>query len=84
MFGGAIAGSAPTGSGLRNFVSSTRPWPSGDPHHSDVDLDAFEPANPVHPKAFDRHLAFKRHAEGGEEGNGGCEVVDDDGHVPFS
>jgi hypothetical protein len=31
------------------------------PHHSDVDLDAFEPAEPVHPGAFDRHLAFKRH-----------------------
>ena len=29
MFGGAIAGSASTSSGLRNFVSSTRPWPSG-------------------------------------------------------
>jgi hypothetical protein len=29
VFGGAIAGSAPTSSGLRNFVSSTRPWPSG-------------------------------------------------------
>src|SRR5690349_7888317 len=60
------------------------------PHHRDVDLYAFEPAEAVHPGAFNRHLAFKRHAEGGEEGNGGWEVVDDnadmihsfDRHVP--
>jgi hypothetical protein len=32
----------------------------------------------VHPGAFDRHLAFERHAEDGEEGNGGWEVVNDD------
>ena len=51
------------------------------PHHRDVDLDAFEPAEAVHPGAFDRHLAFKRHAEGGEEGNGGWEVVDDDADI---
>jgi len=41
-------------------------------------MDAFEPAEAVHPGAFDRHLAFKRQAEGGEEDNGGWEVVDDD------
>jgi hypothetical protein len=29
VFVGAIAGSAATSCGLRNFVSSTRPWPSG-------------------------------------------------------
>ena len=54
------------------------------PHHSDVDLDAFEPAEAVHPGAFDRHLALKRHAEGGEEGNGGWEVVDDDADMVHS
>ena len=33
---------------------------------------------------IDRHLAFKRHAEGGEEGNGGWEVVDDDADMVHS
>ena len=84
MFGGAIAGSAPTSSGLRNFVSSTPPVAVRGPHHRDVVLDAFEPAEAVHPGAFDRHLAFKRHAEGGEEGNGGWEVVDDDADMVHS
>jgi hypothetical protein len=37
-----------------------------------------EPAEAVHPRAFDRHLTFKRHARGGEEGNGSWEIVDDD------
>jgi hypothetical protein len=27
-----------------------------DSHHGDFDLDAFEPAEAVHPGAFDRHL----------------------------
>jgi hypothetical protein len=54
------------------------------PHHSDVDLDTFEPAEAVHPGAFDWHLAFKRHAECGEEGNGGWEVVDDDADMVHS
>ena len=48
------------------------------PHHRDVDLDAFKPAEAVHPRAFDRHLTFKLHAKGGEEGNSGWEVFDDD------
>ena len=48
------------------------------PHHRDVDLDAFEPVETIHPGAFDRHLAFKRHAERGEEGNCGLQVIDDD------
>ena len=54
------------------------------PHHSDVDLDAVEPAEAIHPGAFHRHLAFRRHAEGGEEGNGGWEVVDDDADMVHS
>ena len=54
------------------------------PHHGDVDLDAFEPAEAVHPGPLDRHLALKRHAEGGEEGDGGPEVVDDDGDMVHS
>ena len=38
----------------------------------------------VHPRALDRRLAFERHAEGGEEGNGGWEVVDDDADMVHS
>ena len=53
-------------------------------HRSDVDLDAFEPVEAVHPGAFDRRLAYKRHPEGGEEGNGGREVVDDDADMVHS
>ena len=53
-------------------------------HRSDVDLDAFETVEAVHPRAFDRHLAFNRHAEGGEKGNGGREVVDDDANMVHS
>jgi len=59
-------------------------------HHNDVDLDTIEPVDAVHPIALDGRLAILRHAEGGEEGNRGWEVVDDDadmvhsldGHVP--
>ena len=53
-------------------------------HHSDVGLDAFEPAEAVHRGTFDRHLALKRHAECGEEGNGGWEIVNDDADMIHS
>jgi hypothetical protein len=43
------------------------PVPIWGPHHNDVDLDTFEPVDAVHPRAFDRHLAFERHAEGGKK-----------------
>ena len=54
------------------------------PHHGDVDLDAFEAVDAIHPGALDRHLALERHAKGGEEGNGGWEVVDDDADMVHS
>ena len=54
------------------------------PHHGDVDLDAFEPIEAIHPVALNWHRAFNRHAEAGEEGNGGWEVVDDDADVVHS
>ena len=60
------------------------PVPIWGPHHNDVDLDTFEPVDAVHPIALDGRLAFKRHAEGGEEGNGGWEVVDDDADMVHS
>ena len=54
------------------------------PHHGDVDLDAFEPVEAVHPGALDRHFTFHHHAERREEANGGCHVVDDDADVVHS
>ncbi len=60
------------------------PVPIWGPHHNDVDLDTFEPVDAVHPIALDGRLAFTRHAEGGEEGNGGWEVVDDDADMVHS
>ena len=57
------------------------PVPIWGPHHNDVDLDAFEPVDAVHPWALDRHLAFDRHAERGEKSDRGRKVVDDDADV---
>src|SRR5215216_2252833 len=57
------------------------PVPIRGPHHHDVDLDAFEPVDAVHPRALDRRLAFFRHAELGEKSDSGCKVVDDDADV---
>jgi hypothetical protein len=53
-------------------------------HHIDVGLDAFEPAEAVHRGALDRHLAFHRHSEVGEECDGSCEVLHDDTDVVHS
>jgi hypothetical protein len=60
------------------------PVPIWGPHHNDVDLDTIEPVDAVHPITLDGRLAVKRHAEGGEEGNGGWEVVDDDADMVHS
>src|SRR5689334_1169486 len=60
---------------LRQLKPSVPIW---GPHHHDIDLDTFEPIDTVHPRALDRHLLFTLHAEGSEEGDGGCKVVDDD------
>jgi hypothetical protein len=78
VFGGANRWLGPDQLRVAELRQLDPPVPVRGPHHSDVDLDAFEPAEPVHPCAFDRRLALKRHAEGGEEGNGGGEVVDHD------
>jgi hypothetical protein len=49
------------------------------PHHRDVAPDAVESDGAVRPAAFDLPLAFQLQAELGEEGDGGVQVVDDDG-----
>ena len=67
MFGGAIAGLIATSPGAK-LRQLKAPVPVWGPHHHDVDLGPFESVDAVHPGAFDRHGAFNRHAEGGEEG----------------
>ena len=44
--------------GVWNFVSSSRPWPSGVRTHRDVDSDIVEP-DAVHPSSLDYGLAFQ-------------------------
>src|SRR5712671_4325926 len=63
---------------LRQLKPSVSIW---GPHHNDVDLDTFEPADAVRPRALDRCLAFERHAERGEKSDSACKVVDDDADV---
>src|SRR4029077_20438200 len=67
--------------GIAKLRQLKLPAPIWSPHHNDVDLNAFEPVDAVHPRALDRHLAFDRHAERGEKSDGGREVVDDDADV---
>jgi hypothetical protein len=52
-----------------------------DPHHRDLASHVVEPDDSSRPASFDRHPAFQLHAEFGEEGDGGVEVVDDDADV---
>src|SRR5262245_5115723 len=51
------------------------------PHHDDVDLDALEPVDAVHPRALDPCVTFERHAERSEECGRCRKVVDDDADV---
>ena len=53
-------------------------------HHRDIDLDVFESADAVYPGAFDRHRAFQRHAERGEESHSRRKVIDDDADMIHS
>jgi len=80
-FGGAIAGSISASFGVQNFVSSSRPWPSGGPHHDYVDLDTLEPVDAVHPRTLDRYLAFDRHTVRCEKSDSGRKVIDDNADV---
>ena len=81
VFAGALSGAALTAGGVWNFVSSSRLWPSGGPHHGDVGTDVAEPDDAVHPTPLDRRLAFQLHTEFGEERFGSLEVVDNDENV---
>ena len=51
------------------------------PHHRDLASHVVEPDDASRPTSFDRHPAFQLHAEFGEEGDGGVEIVDDDADV---
>src|SRR5256886_15172547 len=81
VFGGAIAGSISTSFGLRNFVSSSRPCPSG---VRIITMSTWTPSSPLTRSThgpLERRLAFERHAERGEKSDSGCKVVDDDADV---
>ena len=55
--------------------------PIGGLHHDDVDSDAFDSIDAVHPVALDRRLVVDSHAKRGEKIDSGCEVVDYDDDV---
>jgi hypothetical protein len=57
-----------------NFVSSSRPWPSGGPHYRDVDSNVVEP----HATSLDRRLDLQLHTKFDKERNSSLKVVDDD------
>src|SRR3984893_8115867 len=51
------------------------------PHHRDVDSDAVDPVDTVHPTSLDRRLALQLHTKFDKERNTSLKVVDDDAHV---
>src|SRR4030095_9487899 len=69
VFGAALFGSALSAVGLRNFVSSTRPWPSG------VRIIAMSDRTPSSPMRLDLRLALQLQTEFLEESDRSCEVV---------
>ena len=54
------------------------------PHHRDVEPDAVEPDDAVHPRSLDRRLALQLHTELDEERDSSLEVVDDDADIVHS
>jgi hypothetical protein len=63
VFPGAFSGSALTAVGVWNFVRLKPAVAVRGPHHRDVDSDAVEPDDTVHPTSFDRRLAFQLHTK---------------------
>ena len=53
----------------------------GGVHHREVATHAVDRDDAVHHRPFDLRPGSEFQAEGGKEGDGGVEVVDDDGHV---
>jgi hypothetical protein len=80
VFAGAFSGSVLTAVGVWNFVSSSRPWPSG-AHHCDVDSDVVEPDDTVHPTSLDWRLALQLHTKFDKERSSSLKVVDNDADV---
>jgi hypothetical protein len=81
VFAGAFFGSALTAVCVSNFVSSSRPWPSGGPRHCDVDSDIIEPDDTVHPPSLDWRLAHQLHTKFDKECSSSLKVVDNDADV---
>jgi hypothetical protein len=74
VFAGAFFGSALTAAGLWNFLSSSRPWPSGD-------ADAVKPDDVVRPTSLDCRLALQLQTKFDKESNSSCEVGYDNADV---
>ena len=74
-------GSALIAVGVWNFVSSSRPWPSGVRIIAMSTPDAVEPDDAVHPTSLDRRLALQLQTKFDEERDRSVEVVDDDDDV---
>jgi hypothetical protein len=51
------------------------------PHHCDVDSDAIEPDDAVHPASLDWHLALQLQTKFDEESDSSCDIVEDNAHV---
>jgi hypothetical protein len=51
------------------------------PHHDDIDSDAFEPVDAVHPLSLYRRLTLRLQTELGKESDSGRKVLNDDAYV---
>ena len=80
VFAGACR-SPPWVGGEWNFASSSRAVAVRGLHDRDLDPDAVEPDDAVHPAALDRRLALQLESELDEELGRGREVVDHDADV---
>src|SRR5262249_3058754 len=63
---------------LRQLEPAVAVW---GPHHRDLDPDAVEPDDAVHPTALDWHLDLQPQTELDKEGDSSLEVVDDNADV---
>ena len=81
VFAGAFSGSALTAGGVWNFVSSTRPWPSGVRIIAMSARTSSSPTTRSTQRPSTVGLAFQLHTEFGKERFGSLQVVDNDENV---
>src|ERR671918_1882647 len=81
VFPGAFSGSALTAVGVWNFVSSSRPWPSGVRIIAPSTRTPSSPTTRSTQRPSIRRLALQLHTKFDKERNSSLKVVDDDAHV---